>query len=243
VLLAAIAGTALLTGCGAGQQAQTASKEPSVPGVNANLGTVLLRNVQIGYPDRESRSYPRGATAPLEVRIFNSGTDPDALVGVRSDAADQVLLLGSDSETSNICPQASVSVPAAQPTGQSPLTAPTSPTRASGTAEATPGEPGDTAVPTPLRPKGDAEFSVELAPGGCALLLPGKPYRLELSGLREELAPGGTASVTFRFREAGEVTLQVPFGLPTDGPEHTPLDIHPSEPPVVGGHDTGESHG
>jgi len=236
VLLTAVAGTMLLAGCGAGLDAPTAGNRPSVPGVSANLGDIAVRNVQIGYPDRETRSYPEGGTAPLEVRIFNSSTETDALVGVKSEVAEQVTLAGSGGEGSAVCPQASVSLPAAQPTVQPTRQRPgTSP---SGTAEPTP-EP-----PTTLSPAGsdgNAEFAVELAPGACALLT-GEPYRLELSGLREELAPGDVAPVTFSFREAGEITLQVPFGLPTDGPEHSPEDIHPVEPPVVGGHDSDSGH-
>ncbi len=236
VLFAAMAGAMLLAGCGAGQDAQTASKEPSVPGVSADLGGIAVRNVQIGYPDRETRTYPRGGSAPLEVRIFNSGTETDALVGVKSEVAEQVVLAGSGGEGSAVCPQASVSLPAAQPTLQPTRQRPgASP---SGTAAPTP-EP-----PTTMNPAdsaGNAEFAVELAPSGCALLT-GEPYGLEMSGLRQELAPGDVVPVTFSFREAGEVTLQVPFGLPTDGPEHSPEDIHPVEPPVVGGHDTDGGH-
>lgn len=230
VLLTAVAGAMLLAGCGAGLDAQTAGKEPSVPGVSADLGGIAVRNVQIGYPDRETRIYPRGGEAPLEVRIFNSGTETDALVGVKSEVAEQVVLVGSPVEA--ICPQASVSLPAAQPTLQP--TRPRPGTSPSGTPEA----------PTTLSPTGsagNADFAIELAPGTCALLT-GELYRLELSGLQEELAPGDVVPVTFSFREAGEVTLQVPFGLPTDGPEHSPEDIHPVEPPVVGGHDTGSGH-
>ncbi|HEX2419228.1 MAG TPA: hypothetical protein VHJ83_14100 [Micromonosporaceae bacterium] len=246
VLLAAVAGTTLLAGCSAGQRAQTAAKEASVPGVSADLGGMALRNVQIEYPDRESRGYPRAGTAPLEVRIFNSGSKPDALVSVRSEAADQVLLAGSAGSASNVCPQASVSLPATppatRPTDRTRTARPNPVTSPTGAAEAEPEAPGGTARLTPPRPAGSADFSVELAPGSCALLLPGKPYRLELSGLREEIAPGDVVPVTFSFREAGDVTLQVPLGLPTDAPEHSPLDIHPPEPPAVGGHDVGDGH-
>lgn len=232
VLLTAVAGAMLLAGCGAGLDAQTAGKEPSVPGVSADLGGIAVRNVQIGYPDRETRIYPRGGEAPLEVRIFNSGTETDALVEVKSEVAEQVVLAGSGGEGSAVCPQASVSLPAAQPTLQ--------PTRERpGTSPSGTPEPPTTLSPTGSA--GNAEFAVELAPGACALLT-GEPYRLELSGLREELAPGDVVPVTFSFREAGEVTLQVPFGLPTDGPEHSPEDIHPVEPPVVDGHDTDSGH-
>ncbi len=231
-----MAGAMLLTGCGAGQDAQTASKEPSVPGVSADLKGIAVRNVQIAYPDRETRTYPRGGDAPLEVRIFNSSTETDALVRVSSEIAEEVVLVGSPTEA--ICPQASVSVPAARPTLQP--TRPRPGASPSGTAEPTP-EPPTTQGPE--APAGNAEFAVELAPGTCALLT-GEPYRLELSGLRQELAPGDVVPVTFSFREAGEVTLQVPFGLPTDGPEHSPENIHPVEPPVVGGGDKGDGgHG
>lgn len=231
VLLAAVAGAMLLAGCGAGQDAQTAGKESSVPGVSADLGGIAVRNVQIGYPDRETRVYPKGGDAPLEVRIFNSGAETDALVGVTSEVAERVVLAGSGGEGSAVCPQASVSVPAAQPTLQ--------PTQRPGASPSGTAEPPTTLNPTGSA--GNAEFAVQLAPGGCALLT-GEPYRLELSGLRQELAPGDVVPVTFSFRDAGEVTLRVPFGLPTDGPEHSPEDIHPVEPPAVGGHDTDGGH-
>jgi copper(I)-binding protein len=233
VLLAAVTGAMLLAGCGAGLDAQTAGKEPSVPGISADLGDIAVRNVQIEYPDRETRTYPKAGTAPLEVRIFNTGAETDALVGATAEVAEQVVLVSSQGEGSGVCPQASVSLPAAQPTIQP--TRPRPGTSASGTAQPTP-EP-----PSPAGPDGNADFTVELTPGSCALLT-GEPYQLELSGLRQELTPGDVVPVTFSFREAGEVTLQVPFGLPTDGPEHSPENIHPVEPPVVGGHETDSGH-
>jgi copper(I)-binding protein len=239
VLLATVAGTTLLVGCGAGQEAQTAGNEPSVPGVSADLRGIAVRNVQIEYPDREARTYPKGGSAPLEVRIFNTGTEADALVQAESEAAEHVVLVNSGGEGSDVCPRATVSLPAAEPTLR--------PDRATRPARTAPGispsgtaEPSPT-IPAPSRPAGNAEFAVELAPGSCALLVTGR-YRLELSGLRQELAPGDVVPVTFSFREAGEVTLQVPFGLPTDGAEHSPEDIHPVEPPAVDGRDTDGGH-
>lgn len=232
VLFTAVAGTAILVGCGAGQQAQTAAKDPSVPGVNATVQGIALRNLQVGYPGRERRSYPEGGNAPLEARIFNSGTRTDALIGVRSDTAEHVVLVESSGEASGVCREGRVSLPPTQPASQPSVTPP-------GTVEPTPGDTSETAQPDTELPAGNPEFSIDLAPGACALLLRGQPYHLELAGLREELGPGSVVPVTFTFQEAGELTVNVPFGLPSDGPEHSPLDIHPPEPPALGDHDTG----
>ncbi|MGH3715699.1 MAG: copper chaperone PCu(A)C [Micromonosporaceae bacterium] len=212
-----------LAGCSAGQNAQTAAKEPSVPGAHADLDGLALRNAQIAYADREHRSYPKGGNAPLDVRIFNTGDTPDSLVSVSSEVADSVVLVGAAAETSEICPEAAVSVP----------------TKAAPSPTAT-GSPTGSPSPTPAAPAekpgaGSAEFTIALAPGSCALLQADQPYHLELSGLHEEIAPGGTVPITFRFAEAGEVTLDVPFGMPHDGAEHSPVNMHPEEPHVVGG--------
>lgn len=213
---------AVLAGCSAGQNSQTAAKTPSLSGVHANLDGIALRNVQIAYADREHRTYPKGGTAPLDVRILNGGKKPDALVGVTADLADKVVLVGEPKETSRICPEATVSVP--------PPVEP-SPTPAGTESPAESPEPAATAEPE----AGSEEFSIALVPGGCALLHADQPYHLELSGLKQEIAPGQTVAITFRFAEAGEVTLDVPLGMPHDGAEHSPVNMHPEEPPVVGG--------
>ena len=233
-VVAGLAGVAMLaTGCGAGQNSQTALKEPSVPGVHANLEDISLRNVQIVYPGREHPSYPQDGAAPLEVRIFNSGSTPDALVGVSSPVAKEVGLLSeSGKDASGACPDAEVDAEQPKPT-EKPADEPASP-------GASPSEsPGRETSPEPTEsPAGAAPattFSVEVKPRGCALLAPGAAYHLVLSGLNEELSPGDTVEITFQFSEAGDVTLNVPFGMPTEGADHSPINMHPEEPEVVGG--------
>jgi copper(I)-binding protein len=55
-----------------------------------------------------------------------------------------------------------------------------------------------------------AELAVEVPPGGVAVLRDVDGTHLELAGLREELRSGSRLAVTFEFRDAGPVTLQVP---------------------------------
>jgi hypothetical protein len=221
LLLAGLAGAALLlAGCSAGQNAQTAHKKSAVAGARADLDGIALREVQIAYPGREHRTYETGETAPLEARIFNNGTKADALVKISSDAAESVRLVGSDGTDSEVCTAAKVSAPA-EPS------APESPSESA--------SPSGAPSPAESEPAGTADFSIDLAPDSCALLVAGQPYHLELTGLRQAVAPGATVPITFRFANAGEVTLKVPVGSPTEGADNEPVPMRPVEPSIVGG--------
>ncbi|MGH3729467.1 MAG: copper chaperone PCu(A)C [Micromonosporaceae bacterium] len=238
LLLAGIAGVAaLLAGCSAGQNSQTAAKPPTAPGANADVGAISLRNVEVAYAGREQRSHPEGGTAPLDVRIFNTGATPDTLIGVSSEAADRVELVGEEAETAGVCPEASVNVPPAAPTDQPSPGGTAAPGESPGTGESPTG--GQESPEQPAPPAGSTDFTVELPPGSCALLGADTPYHLELTGLREEISPGRTVPITFEFEKAGEVTLEVPVGAPSEGGDHSPVNVHPEEPEEVGG-DHGE---
>jgi hypothetical protein len=83
----------LLSGCSAGQIAETANKEASVQGVDAQAqvddGSVAVRNAMVGYPGPEG--YESGEDAPVEVWIFND-TQSEVTVTVRAGEA------GADAE-------------------------------------------------------------------------------------------------------------------------------------------------
>src|ERR1051325_149263 len=73
--IAAVAAIAL-SGCSAGQVAETALKRPSVPGVNAETAdrSVAVRNLHVAYNGPEG--YKAGDTAPLEVSLVNQTETP-----------------------------------------------------------------------------------------------------------------------------------------------------------------------
>src|SRR5215207_3862491 len=76
VLVAGVAAAAAvaLTGCSAGQVAETAIKRPSNQGVNENNSnnTVGVRDLEVSY--NGVQGYAAGANAPLEVGLYNLTT-------------------------------------------------------------------------------------------------------------------------------------------------------------------------
>lgn len=74
---------ALLGGCGVGQDTQTARQLPSVNGANGQVGPIVVRNMELAYPEGEG-FYPPGSDAPVLVTVVNTGNNEDELVAVTS---------------------------------------------------------------------------------------------------------------------------------------------------------------
>jgi copper(I)-binding protein len=89
-LTIALAGTALLTGCAAGQHAATVEKVTMADGVSADKGSLGIRAAGVAAPS--SASYPAGKDAPLQLVIVNNGMKDDQLTGISTTAANAVLL-------------------------------------------------------------------------------------------------------------------------------------------------------
>ena len=82
-LVTLIAG--VLSGCSAGQIAQTAVQEPAVNGNSATIINVALRNIRI-QATQSNDSIPPGRTVELVLVAVNQSPDvADRLVGVSSD--------------------------------------------------------------------------------------------------------------------------------------------------------------
>lgn len=63
----------LVSGCGAGQNAETSREVPAIPGADADAGPIALRDLLIPY--REG-GYPAGSNVPLVVRMFSTAEQP-----------------------------------------------------------------------------------------------------------------------------------------------------------------------
>ena len=83
--VACVLTAATLTGCGAGQQSQTATQEPAVNGASAAAGQVVLRDVRIRAQITGAALKPGDGVALLFVAANQSQTDSDKLVGITSD--------------------------------------------------------------------------------------------------------------------------------------------------------------
>lgn len=225
-----VVGGLALAGCGAGQQAQTAQQRPTVDGISAQVGPLQLRDVVIEYP--EGGKYARGDDARLRMIVVNEGADGDALVEVRTDAADSVTFAatgtpateeGTASPTAEPTTSATATATATASVSALPTTTP--PAEPSGTPSGTPaGTPSATASPTPT----EEPFSRIAIPGnGLAALRDAGPA-IELVGLTRELRAAEVVRVTFVFEQAGELTVDVAVAVPD---EQVPLaPTVPGEP-------------
>jgi hypothetical protein len=231
VLLAGAATTGLLmSGCGAGQIAETANVQPAVPGVNVQTsdGLFKVRNAVVEYLD--PLGYPSGGDAPLAVALYNDSDRP-VTVTVTTDSAEAVVLVDATatpaptpSPTTAASPDASPD-PAGTPTGEPPATPTAEPSpEASGRPDpsASPGQPASpdptgSASPvdpaSPAAPPADTPTRIEVPAGGYVLLSREAGSFLQLAGLDTALAPGRSVNLTFEVN--GErLATPVPVAVP-----------------------------
>ena len=98
-LAAAAVGATLLTGCAAGQHAQTAAEIPVADGALADSGTIGIRNAGVLAP--QGANYAPGGDASLQMVIINNGTANDKLTSVSSgDAGAAMISLTGASQSS-----------------------------------------------------------------------------------------------------------------------------------------------
>lgn len=84
-LAAAVLIAATLTGCGTGQQSQTATQEPAVNGTSGAVGNIALRDVRIRADVTGAALAPGERVDLLFTAINQSETENDRLVGITSD--------------------------------------------------------------------------------------------------------------------------------------------------------------
>ncbi|MFI7671824.1 hypothetical protein [Nocardia sp. NPDC049526] len=190
------AGAALvLSGCSAGQVAQTATQVAAVNGNHADIDRISLRNVHIVFPATGTDyTNTKGGKAIIALSVVNNGET----------VADELTSITTDLGTVKLTPPAGAS--AFQIAPQQTVVAATAPT--TGTA-AKSDEHGAT-------PSGSAAPSTSAAPdshgaGDKTTVDPEKkPGLIEITGLTKDIIPGLTYPVTFNFKQNGTVTVQVP---------------------------------
>lgn len=79
-------------GCSTGQIAETAQETSAVAGVNAQVGSIDLRDVGIAAP--QNGLYRAGENAPLTFTLVNNGGSADTLTSISTDAASSVAISG-----------------------------------------------------------------------------------------------------------------------------------------------------
>jgi hypothetical protein len=212
-LVAGVTVLLALTGCGAGQLAQTAREQSAISGVNGEAGTggsIALRNALI--PFNGTQGYALGGTAPIAISIFNNGLSPVKLVDVTAEDATDVVLIGG--------PAAPQPIPSPTTTAPSPAGSPAP----SGSPTAS---PSPSPSPTKAAPAGQTSFSIPISAGNYALLTPDSGTYLQLVGLKKALAPGEQSTVVFKFDDGSSASMTLPVGpatgtVPRPGPVVSP---------------------
>lgn len=222
----------VLAACGAGQIAETAKIKPVIRGADADLDHLGVRNAMVAYS--ETGIWSEGGDAPLNVWLANYGDADDRLVGVTTDAARSVVLVGSEpgaqplnspTPSGSAAPQATAS---GSPSSSATPTGSTTPTgspsaSASSSASATPtGSARPTASPSPTQAPAGRPVDVKL-PAQALVRLPEDGPHLELRNLTRNLTPNSVVSVTFRFEKAGSVTVRLPMDTPSSPAPRSPI--------------------
>lgn len=218
----ALGAALVLAGCGAGQITQTDSQQPAVNGTYAQVGNLVLRNAALRFP-LEGQAYPAGSAAPLTLTIVNQGKEDDELVSVSSEGATgDAVISGSKAIVAShslvIGPSDSV-----ESTKEiAPTSAPSSPGAPSSNSEApaSPGAPSSSGAAGVVTPSASAE------PGqvGKATIV--------LQNLKQPLWAGQTIKITFVFKNAGPLTVDLPIAAPARPGSRAPA---PEKPAAEGG--------
>ncbi|MFI5584466.1 hypothetical protein ACIA5G_05505 [Amycolatopsis sp. NPDC051758] len=206
----ALGAALVLAGCGAGQITQTDTQQPAVNGTYAQVKTIVLRDVAVQYPT-SGAGYPAGATPALTLTIVNQGAQDDSLVSVTVDGAQATvggskdivaghsLVIGPDDAVESINEAQPTSSGAPTSSSEAPTSTGTSSTGTSSTGTATSSSsaeaPSTSATPT----------AAPATVGKGTVTLP---------ALKQPLWPGQVIKVTFVFRNAGPVTVDLPVAAP-----------------------------
>ncbi|MFI6066747.1 hypothetical protein ACIA47_16020 [Micromonospora sp. NPDC051227] len=191
---AAVAGV-LLSGCGAGQVAETVNKEPSVQGVNVKSanGEYAVRGLLVAYPGLDG--YEAGDNAVLNAVLYNDSPN-HVRVTVSTEDAREVVITDADPAAGIAAAPTEIPGATSSPGGtESPSLG------ASPTASVSPTPPGQ-----PPR--------VEIQPLSHVQLNTEGRQVLQLLGLDESLRSGQNVFVTFDFGNGQKITAPAPVAVP-----------------------------
>jgi len=207
-----LAGAALVSaGCAAGQHAATADEQSTMDGVNGDVGKIALRGVAIVAPTG-TPAYAPGSDVALKIVIINNSGAADSLVDIKtslasgwanfSTAADAQAVIDADQAGAE-----ATSTAASSSAASSSSSASTSPSSSPSSSSSSPAAP-----PLPIGTQ-----SVDLPPGvNVGFGTPTSTGAILIEGLTATVYPAQTITITFTFKTAGSVTLQVPVQI-TDG--------------------------
>jgi copper(I)-binding protein len=234
IAVGAVVGAFALAGCGAGQITQTSSQQSGVDGASANVGQIAVRAAEFPFAGNGSTAvvYPSGGTAPLSMTVANIGGTADKLTKASSPVAASVNITGDGTISAGklLLVEGAPAAPA-PPVAASGSARPRASAGASATPQATPSASAAPAAPTaatvptttavstvePTAEAGSTATAGASAPPTSVSPVGTTSAQVVLTGLKEDLKAGLTYPVVLTFQQAGDVTVQVPIGNPSEG--------------------------
>lgn len=202
-----------LAGCSAGQVAETALLQTPISGLNTASpdGGLLIRNLQVLY--NGTAGYAAGASAPLEVSLFNQTRQPITVAISSSPQQGQAGVVSAQQVgvVGGAAPADSAAAPA-------PSESPAAPAPSDSAASPAPSDSASAPAAPSAQP---AKFTI--APLGSKSFLPGDPETLQLIGLSDKLLPGNSVSLVFETSTSSQ-PLQVfaPIAIPLSPASRAP---------------------
>ncbi|GLY52147.1 hypothetical protein [Lentzea sp. NBRC 102530] len=234
VTAALAAGLGLVAvGCSAGQVTQTDTQVAAVDGASGNAGPIAVRNVMLAFPPDGNR-YHEGDDAPLTFVIANTGSAPDKLLSVKTEAAEsEAEVVGAkeipaqyalraeyDASKAPVKTSAPSSVvptsgaPSSNVTPSSGVPSSGAPSSGAVSSNVTPSSGAESSAPSSGAPSsGRPSGSSSAAPSSSAAVDPDLEVleiRCTIKKLNRDVVAAQTVKVTFLFEKAGSLTLEVP---------------------------------
>ena len=212
---AAVAAAATLSGCGAGQIAETALKNPSVYGVNTDAadGSLSIRGLAVAYNGPEG--YQAGAAAPLELHLFNQTQRPITVTisSAPSDQQGEGILSARGVNLIGPAPSSTATAPIAEPSGSRDSAVPI-PTGEAAPTSGPSAEPSANVAPAPGGGGVGAPARITIEPLGTVDFRPGDSPSLQIVGLSGVLRPGNSVNLVFEFGSGQPLVVQAPVAVP-----------------------------
>ncbi|SFR15246.1 hypothetical protein SAMN04488564_104100 [Lentzea waywayandensis] len=231
VTAALAAGLGLVAvGCSAGQVTQTDTQVAAVDGASGNAGPIAVRNVMLAFPPDGNR-YHDGDDAPLTFVIANSGSAPDKLLSIKSEASEaEAEVVGSKDIPAQYALRAEYDASKAPVKSSAPSSSAASSSSVVPTSGAPSSNPSSSVTPSSGAPSSGVSSSNVTPSSGASSS--GRPsgssvaptsssaavdpslevleIRCTLKKLNRDVVAAQTVKITFLFEKAGSLTLEVP---------------------------------
>jgi hypothetical protein len=218
----ATAAVIALSGCSAGQVAETALLKTPISGLNTQSpdGRLEIRNLQVVYDDPEG--FPANGNAQLELALFNQSTAPiTVLISSRP----------QQDETAGIVSARQIGL-----TGGAAAASPSRNPEPSGSRPSTDEQPGGVNQPSVQPSVPTAAPSLPATPSvqparitipalSSATFLPEDEQKVLALGLSDRLAPGNSLSLVFEVSgDTQPLEVVAPFAIPLSPASRGPVE-------------------